>query len=225
MTLILVIDTDVLIKCSCYALLDEIRPPSATDSNVGILGAARFVAGKHLEQRGEINDRMGARHRFADYVRRVTVLEPTDEELALASVFEEAGARLGLDLDVGESQLYAIAILRATPLVLTGDKRAIAGAESLQREMSQITALRGRIACLEQALIGITERIGVPATRVKICAEPRMDRSLTICFECHSPDDRLGFSADGLASYVRSLRAQASTLLYPHDAMWGSASS
>ena len=225
MTLILVVDTDVLIKCSCYSLLDEIRPPSATDSNVGILGAARFVAGKYLERRGEINDRAAARRRFADYVRRVAILEPTDEELALASVFEEAGVRLRLDLDVGESQLYAIAILRAIPLVLTGDKRAIVGAESLQQEMTQITALRGRIVCLEQALIGITERIGVSATRVKICAEPRMDRSLTICFECHSPDDRGGFSADGLASYVRSLRTQASTLLYAHDAMWGSASS
>jgi hypothetical protein len=206
-------------------LLDEIRPSVAAGSNVGVLGVARFVAGKHLERRGEINDRAGARRRFADYVRRVTILEPTDEELALASIFEEAGARLGLELDVGESQLYAIAIVRATPLVLTGDKRAIVGAESLQQEMSQIAALRGRIACLEQALMGIIQRIGVPATRVKICAEPRVDRSLTICFECHSPDDRLSFNADGLASYVRSLRAQASTLLYRHDAMWGSASS
>jgi hypothetical protein len=220
-TLILVIDTDVLIKCSCYSLLDEIGPPSATDGNVGILGAARFVAGKHLEQRSNLTDRAAARHRFADYIRRVTILEPTDEELALASLFEEAGARLGLDLDVGESQLYAIAIRRSTPLVLTGDKRAIVGAESLQGETSQITALRGRIACLEQAIIGVTERIGVPATRMKICAEPRMDRSLTICFECHSPDNRMSFSADGLASYVRSLRAQAPTLLYTHDALWG----
>jgi hypothetical protein len=224
-TLILVIDTDVLIKCSCYSLLDEIRPPSGVGSSVGILGVTRFVAGKYLERRGEINDRAGARHRFANYIRRVTILEPTDEELALASAFEDAGARLGLDLDIGESQLYAIAILRTTPLVLTGDKRAIAGAESLQQEMSQITALRGRIACLEQALIGITEKIGVSATRMKGCAEPRVDRSLTICFECHSPDGRMNFSADGLASYVRSLRAQASTLLYTHDAMWGSSSS
>jgi hypothetical protein len=224
-TLILVVDTDVLIKCSCYSLLDDIRSPSATDSNIGILGAARFVTRNYLERRGEINDRAGAQRRFADYVRRVTILEPTDEELALATVFEEAGVRLGLDFDVGESQLYAIAILRTTPLVLTGDKRAIAGAESLQQEMTQLTALRGRIACLEQVLIGITERIGVPATRVKICAEPKMDRSLTICFECHSPDDRGGFSADGLASYVQSLRAKAPTLLYAHDAMWASASS
>jgi hypothetical protein len=219
MTLILLIDTDVLIKCSCYSLLDQIGPPAAVEENVGILGAARFVVRNYLEKRGEINDRTGAQNRFAEYVSRVSTLEPTDEELALASAIEEAGVQLNLDLDVGESQLCAIAIARATPFVLTGDKRAIVGAESLQQEIPQLAALRGRFACLEQALIGVTQRIGVHATREKVCAEPRMDKSLTACFECHSSGSHPGFSTDGLMSYVHSLRAHASTLLYAPDAM------
>lgn len=219
MTLSLLIDTDVLIKCACYSLLDQIQPPSARDGETGILGAARFVVRNYLERRGKINDRPAAQRCFEEYRSTVMTLEPTDEELTLASAIEEAGVRLGLDLDVGESQLCAIAVFRASPFILTGDKRAILGAESLQEEIRELAALRGRLVCLEQALIGITGRIGVPATRLKVCTEPGVDRSLTICFECHSSGTRSDFSADGLMSYVRHLREQASTLLYALDAM------
>ncbi len=219
MTLSLLIDTDVLIKCACYSLLDQIQPPSTGDGETGILGAARFVVRNYLERRGQINDRPAAQRRFEEYLSRVTSLEPTDEELTLASAIEEAGVRLGLDLDVGESQLCAIAVFRVSPFILTGDKRAILGAESLQEEMWELAALRGRIVCLEQALIGITSRIGVLATRLKVCTEPGIDRSLTICFECHSSSTRSDFSTDGLISYVRHLREQASRLLYALDAM------
>ena len=219
MTLSLLVDNDVLIKCACYSLLDEIRPPTAADGEIGILGVARFVVRSFLGRRGEINDRPAAQRRFEDYINRVAALEPTDEELTLASAIEDAGIRLGLDLDAGESQLCAIAILRASPLILTGDKRAIVSAESMQAEMQELAALRGRIVCLEQALIGISDRIGIPATRMRVCSEPKVDRSLTICFECHSSSTRLDFSPDGLISYVRSLRDQASTLLYASDAM------
>jgi hypothetical protein len=219
MTFNLLVDTDVLIKCSCYSLLDQIQSPDALGGETGILGAARFVVRNYLERRGRINDRSTAQRRFGEYLREVTILEPTDEELILASAIEEAGVRLGLDLDVGESQLCAIAVLRAAPLLLTGDKRAILGAEALQEEMRELAALRGRVVCLEQALIGITARIGVRATRLKICAEPGVDRSLTVCFECHSSSTRSDFNADGLISYVHYLRERATTLLYALDAM------
>ena len=175
--------------------------------------------GRHLERAGEINNRSAAQQRFEEYFKKVAALEPTDEELALASAIEESGVRFSLDLDVGESQLCAIAMFRAIPFILTGDKRAIVGAESLQEEIRELTALRGRVICLEQALIDITGRIGVPATRIRVCSEPRVDRSLTICFECNSVNTRSDFSADGLISYVRHLREQASTLLYSPDAM------
>jgi hypothetical protein len=210
----LLIDTDVLIKCSCYSLLDQIGLSEAVEENRGILGAARYMVMNYLEKRGKINDRAGAQRRFAEFSGAVTILEPTEEELALASAIEEAGVRLDLDLDVGESQLCAIAIMRDTPRVLTGDKRAIVGLESMQQEIPRLTELRGRIACLEQALMAITKRIGARATREKVCAESQMDKSLTICFECRSPGNRADFSPDGLESYVRSLRSGASTLLY-----------
>lgn len=241
MTLHLIIDTDVLIKCACYAMLDHVQPPStaengmsAADSemdtaenqtgavrdgtgvadNIGILGAARFVVRHHLERRGKINDRSAAQQRFEDYLRTVAILEPTDEELTLASAIEDAGQRLSLDLDVGESQLCAIAVFRLTPYLLTGDKRAIIGAELLQEELVMLSELRGRIICLEQALIDIAGRIGMLEARLRVCAEPGVDKSLTICFECSSGNARTDFGVDGLESYVRSLREQACTLLY-----------
>jgi hypothetical protein len=219
MTLKLLIDTDVLIKCACYSLLDQFQLPSRDGDEIGIVGVARFVVKSHLERRGKINDRPAAQQRFEDFVSNVSALEPTEEELLLASAIEETGAQLGLDLDVGESQLFAIAFFRMNPLILTGDKRAIIGAERLKDELREIVALQGRIACLEQALIGITERIGIFETRRKVCSEPGVDKSLTICFECHSSELRSDFNADGLKSYVRSLRDQASALLFKSDAM------
>ena len=218
MTLSLLIDNDVLIKCACYSMLDQIRPPGK-DGEAGVLGAARFVVGDYLERRGQINDRPSALHRFQAYLATVLRLEPTEEELALASTIEETAMQLGLDLDSGESQLCAIAVLRLSPLLLTGDKRAISGAESLQKEIAALSSLRGRVACLEQAILGIANRIGVLVTRSLICAEPAIDKGMSICFECHSSNDRADFSVDGLVSYIRDLRAQAPTLLYGPNAL------
>ena len=161
----LLIDNDVLIKCACYALLDEIRPPGDGDSKVGVLGAARFVVAGYLAKRGRINERASAQRRFSAYIQTALVLEPTEEELTLATGIEEMAIQQGVDLDSGESQLCAIAIFRVIPLLLTGDKRAICGAETLQQQISALSSLRSRVVCLEQAIRGITNRIGALAAR------------------------------------------------------------
>lgn len=215
----LLIDNDVLIKCACYAMLDEIQPPGDGDSKIGVLGAARFVVNGHLARRGRINDRESAQQRFNSYIPTVLVLEPTEEEIALATEIEEAAIQQGVDLDSGESQLCAIAIFRAVPLLLTGDKRAISGAEILQQQISVLSSLRSRVVCLEQAVRGIANRIGVLSARSRICAEPSVDKSLSICFECNTENPRPEFSAEGLTSYITHLRAQAPTLLYGSEAL------
>lgn len=174
----------------------------------------------HLERRGTINNRQAARSHFDDFLLTVQELEPSDDELTLASAIEEAAITLGLDLDGGESQLCAIAVFRSSPLLLTGDKRAIAGAEIAQGPVGALSALQGRIVCLEQAIMGIANRIGHHAVRSAICAEPHIDRTLSICFRCGRADSDLERSTyEGLVSYVNNLREHALTLLYADDAL------
>jgi hypothetical protein len=219
MNLSLLLDNDVLIKCSSYSLLNQIRPPGGAEGEMGVLGSAPFVVKDYLRRRGSISDRESAQKCFEEYLSTVTVLEPTDDELVLASAIEESAIDLGLDLDGGESQLCAIAVSRVLPFLLTGDKRAIRGAEVLQGTIPAITSLGGRIVCLEQAVMGIVARIGKDEVRTMVCAEPDTDRSLSICFACHAHAEATSFSLDGLASYVRDMRLHAPTLLYELDAM------
>jgi hypothetical protein len=215
----LLIDNDVLIKSACYSILDEIRGPSGSYESVAILGAARFVVGKYLERQGAIQDRAAARRRFQDYLSTVTVLEPTPDELQFASAIEEAAMLLGLDLDSGESQLCAIAVFRSSALVLTGDKRAIVSAETLMANVSDLTSLAGRLVCFEQAVMGVVGRIGMDETRVRVCAERAIDKSLSICFECHSLAGGRPLGLAGLISYISDIRKRAPMLLYASDSL------
>ncbi|MGW7424466.1 hypothetical protein ACWGJB_31295 [Streptomyces sp. NPDC054813] len=218
MQLDLAMDNDVLIKCSCYALLDEVslseRQPTP---GVGVLGAARYVVTKYLERRGRVLDRESAIQRFEDFLASVVELEPTPDELDLASRIEEAAVRAGVELDSGESQLCAIAVLRGPMFLLTGDKRAIEGAEKVQEVVNELSTLQGKIVCLEQAIAGVSARIGMDEVRARICAEPNVDKALSICFQCSSASPRIESFMEGLASYVQHLRERASTLLYAED--------
>jgi hypothetical protein len=216
----LLIDNDVLIKCACYDLLNQISVSNDQDGDVGILGAAPFVVRNHLKRRGVIKDRVSAQRRFEAYLETALVLEPTEGELAFASTVEEMAMLLGLDMDFGESQLCAIAIFRISPLLLTGDKRAVAAAESLLGQLEAFSSLEGRIVCLEQIVMGVASRIGLLTTRTMICAEPGLDKSLSICFQCTACGDELAnLSAEGLLSYISALRNAAPRLLYELDGM------
>jgi hypothetical protein len=213
----LLIDNDVLIKCACYSILDQILRPSTQCQGTAVLGAAKFVVGKYLERRGIIQDRAAAQRRFQDYLSTAAVLEPTIDEVELASAIEEAAMLLGLDLDSGESQLCAIAVFRGSSLLLTGDKRAIASAEKLKDCVHELTSLAGRLICLEQAILGVAGRIGIDTVRVRVCAETAVDKALSICFECHSLAEKPHLEPTGLLSYIRDVRSKAPMLLYESD--------
>ena len=215
----LLIDNDVLIKCSCYSILDQIRGPSARNEEVAVLGAARFVVGKYLERRGTIQDRAAAQRAFQDYLSTVDVLEPTIDEVNLASAIEEAAIFLGLDLDSGESQLCAIAVFRSPSLLLTGDKRAIASAEILKDNLDELSSLAGRLVCLEQAIMGVVERIGIDTIRARVCAEAAIDKGLSICFECHALAEGRPLELAGLVSFISDVRRKAPMLLYEPDSL------
>ena len=203
-------DNDVLIKCAAYRLLE--RLDAAGPGAVGVLGAARYVVTSAIANHDRLVDRESAQTEWSSFLNETQELEPSPDEIELATELEELANELGLALDVGESQLCAMAVRRPGTLVLTGDKRCITAAESLRAVARDLTSLDGRVACLEQLLHAICAELGFGAVRTRVCAEPKADRALSVCFSCRSPEISDGDDA-GLRSYIAKVRATAPSLL------------
>ena len=220
MTIEAAIDNDVLIKCACYDLLDETTAGLGGPGSTAILGAARYVVGDQLARREDVQDSSGAEERFARFLETTVELEPTDEEVDLATAIEEFAVRENLPIDEGESQLCAIVVCRSISAVMTGDKRAIESLEVVVNGLQELTQLQERVICLEQLVKALVERIGASGTRSRVCAESRIDRAISICFECTQAAEPPGFAPVGLQSYVDELRTRAPTVMKPDGALF-----
>ncbi|NMN99279.1 hypothetical protein [Antrihabitans stalactiti] len=212
------VDNDVIIKMSCYRLLSELTALSDGAYSVGILGAARFVVRQVLARKFGIEDRAAALVEFTTFLADVEELEPTASEIDLATELEELANRQSVGLDLGESQLCAIVITRGFETLITGDKRAIQAAEELKVFCPALESLAGRVVCLEQVIVGISNATGYGTSRSKVCAERAVDTALSICFSCWNPslpDDAT--VARAFRSYIQNLRNAAPTLLHPGD--------
>lgn len=207
------VDNDVLIKGSAYSLWHLLSAPVLR--SMGVLGAARFVVPDAIRNHGRIKDRDRATAAWRGLLAVVEELEPTSDELDVATALEEVANAVGLPLDVGESQLCAIAIHRAGVVVLTGDKRAIAAAEQLRSLVARLEELDGRVACFEQLLHALSSVFGMNAIRGCVCSESAVDRALSICCSCFSEQDIGEVDESGLLSYIDHLRAAAPNLLAP----------
>lgn len=208
------LDNDVLIKLTAYDLLGAAQ---ARLGAVGVLGAAKFVVRSALERHRGLQDREAAKARWEASLDTIELLEPTDDEIRLATRLEESAAASGLPLDVGESQLCAMTITRGIAHLVTGDKRAIAAAEVMTAAVGELLALAGRVLCLEQLASHLVSDLGAEEVRRRVCAEPGVDRSLSICLSCAGLESGSAFDPAGLVSYAESLRAAAPTLLWKDD--------
>jgi hypothetical protein len=209
-----VLDNDVLHKGTCYGILPTLlQLHGGVNREIGILGAARFVLLKKIERGGLKRGTAAIRTEFEQWVSSFSQLDPTSVEQVLASDFESLAQRLGVSLDAGESQLCAIVLERMVPLLLSGDKRAIAGIELLLDLHSRLPALGGRIKCLEQLVLEAIDPANVAAVRKAVCSEPTVDKTLTICFACQSSSVDIGEIKNGLNSYIKALRAFAKRVL------------
>lgn len=206
------VDNDILIKAACYRLQDALLGAS-----FGVLGAARFVVAGRLARMPLTGERQGAQDAAADLIARSVDLEPSDAELILAAELETLAQRQGLELDAGESQLAVIVAGRDIRQLCTGDKRAIRALEQLLDSLPALAALAGRIRALEQLVDDLVGRVQNPDDIAKtICAEPTVDKALTICARCHTPPpDGPAIDRDGLASYISRLRTEAPRMLQP----------
>jgi hypothetical protein len=206
------VDNDVLIKGACYGLTTQLWATRLP----GVLGAARFVVPGRIARMKLAGDPAIAQATALELIERSRLLEPTADELHLAAALETAAQRRGLALDAGESQLAAMVAKREIPLLETGDKRAIRGFEALFDELEALTVLHGRLRCLEQVVLRYADAGDQDAMARAICAEPEVDKTLTICFRCLSPPPH-GTELDRqcLDSYIGALRADAPRALEP----------
>lgn len=212
------IDTDVLLKTASYKLLKHLlaSKPFGCD-NFGMIAAAQFVVAGKFKKKLKGPQLEEAKAHFLEVITSIAAIEPTPAELTLAAQLESAAATLEVDLDLGESQICAIMLVREIALMMTGDKRAIKAISAL-KEHEACAYAHGKVACLEQLVWWIIEQTGLASAQPLICALPTVDTSLTMALGCHSSGSSLASCQDGLASYINSIRTDAPDVLIAYPA-------
>ncbi len=212
--MVALVDNDILMKGACYGLLDEFFAQGSSQiAELGILGAAKFVVTKAIQNSRLQGDHEEAIKRLNTFVAGADIVEPTDEEQNLAADFEFEAQQVGVALDTGESQLCAVLIIRALRLLHTGDKRAIQAMENLRTSNAKLQSLCGRVQCLEQLVLKSISEKNFTMLRTAVCSEPDTDKALSISFSCKSADTTLEIVTEGLNSYVNDLRRYAPQIL------------
>lgn len=208
-----VFDNDIISKGACYRLLPQLVAAICPVDQIGILGAARFVVTKKIEKRTLCGDKAAVLEGLAQFLNAAQKLEPSSDEQQFAADLESAAQKANLNLDAGESQLCAIVVTRLIPILLTGDKRAIESIEKLIDLVPDMAPICGRIRCLEQIIAGLLALDGAAGLRGAICSEPDVDKALSICFSCNSPEVPPSMHQEALHSYIRSLKANSTRAL------------
>jgi hypothetical protein len=210
------VDNDVVLKAVCYGLAQEFWP-QATPGRLGVLGSARYVVSSCIERASLNKEKATVVVDMAEFLASSQVLEPSAEELALAVELELAAQLAALPLDGGESQLCAIVIVRELSALHSGDKRAIASLDALLATVAALGALEDKVICLEQIVLwAISERERFGQIAPAICAEPSVDKTLSICFSCFSEATAEHQAVqEALESYIAALRAKAPAVLSP----------
>lgn len=210
---LVLVDNDVLLKASCFDLAaDLIELLAGRSRDVAGLALAKFVLKRKIEKSGRIADRQRATKALETVLASISALEPDDTELGLAAQYEEHALSAGYAFDSGESQLLAVLVNRAAKVTVTGDKRAVAAAWQLATDLDIVPSLAGRLGCFEQVMLGICRKRGGPVVAASVCAEPAVDKAMSICFGCSSTFDEQNM-LDGLQSYIEHLRGTSGELL------------
>ena len=203
-------DVDVAWKVCAYgATKSFIDATGAKHAPPAMLYVSPFVLRSLAKRQRGIDFAPDLNAQVDDLISKVALVSPTAQEIAFAEDLEERAALLCLEFDVGESQLLSVLVHRNAALLLTGDKRAIRAMHVLG-----VADIDGRIAALEQAVATMVLSDGLSPLRESVCANPRVDRAMTVCFVCSSPAADPDDVTTALASYVNSLRAETGNLLH-----------
>jgi hypothetical protein len=208
------VDTDVIYKSSVYRLLDSFQKNSPTNSNqLAILAATRFVVTQKIKRKQSEQIAELALSHMNSALERFELLEPTDDETAMAESLEFIAAKANVNLDCGESQLCALLISRGFNVIFTGDKRAICAMEKLNNSEALSGALVGKISCLEQIVLKILEAESIENVRTNVCECKGTDKALESCFSCTATSTTLDNIREGLKSYINHITAAAPSVM------------
>lgn len=210
MTCVDVVDNDVVLKLARYRLLGDAARGQAGPT--GVLAAARFVVASRIRRDVVAERQEGLLADLQAYLAHAEILEPSDVELRLALSLEDAAVSRGLPLDVGESQLFAIAVTRGVPELRTGDKRAAEALEELARAGLLPPGHEHLIVCFEQVMLGLLRTLGLETCRPRVCSDQAADRAVTACFACASLPT-VEDVVTGLHSYIHDLRRRCPVML------------
>jgi hypothetical protein len=204
------VDNDILLKgCGFGLLADLLAVLPAHLYEIGFLGSAKFVVAERL-RKANIPDALAT---LEQVIQEGHCFEPTEAEAKLAAELEYQAQRSNLNVDFGESLLCAVVIERTLNWLVTGDKRGIRGLELLASCVDQKLQLAGKVLCLEQLVLRLLQTSDAARLRSAICSRPGLDRSLTLCFSCASPEVKQESWAEALVSYVQDMRNQAPSIL------------
>ena len=209
-------DNDILHKTTAYGLLDKVLDVAIAHEEIyGILGAAKYIVPKKLKKHLKVRDYETVMVEFNTSINKLEIIEPSEQEVALAAHFEFEAQRLNLEFDDGESQLCAILLSRKLRRVITGDKRAINAAEMLINNNHIPDEISFKLVCLEQILQWLINEYGIEIIRGGICLEKSLDKAMSYCFSCSSPETTIESCLEGLESYIADLRHSAPITLAP----------
>lgn len=202
------IDVDVAFKVCIYRSGADLLACTNKDQPPALLSISQFTLRSRARRVRGLQNIDGTIEEIENLIAKITFIQPTEAEIAMAADFEEDAAQCSLEFDTGESQLLAVLLSRRAPLLVTGDKRAIQALHDLD-----VSGIDGRIACFEQLMASILARCEPQTLRERICREPCADRAMTSCFACSSLEVSAEEIQSGLSSYVNHLRSCTSTLL------------
>jgi hypothetical protein len=211
-------DNDVLQKTIAYGLFNSILTTIRVRHEVyGVLGTAKYVVSKKLKKNPPSRGLDAVLVDFNAALQDLREIEPTPEEVEAAAYLEYQAQRLDLELDTGESILCAVLLERQLNHILTGDKRAIGAVEALSAAENISNDIASRLICLEQLFFWLVSAHDVHHVRTAVCSERVVDRVLTSCFSCYSPEIPNESCIEGLKSYIVDLRQTAPTVLAKDD--------
>lgn len=208
----LAVDNDIVIKTIRYGEIERLFPEDDSETR-GYLDAARFVVPSALRRaKARSSEELTADSEriFATW----RALQPTDDDVAFAAELEFRAQQIGVQVDLGEAQLAAMALHDRVGRLASGDKRAIAGFERLTDQVPALTALAGRVWCFEQIVRRALSEQNVASFRESVCKDREADTAIAICVSCSSPTaPQWNSVVQGLDSYIGAVRDTASTLL------------
>lgn len=213
MTDLALLDNDIVLKACAYRC-HEVLLQAATmaDGPPSMLTVAGYAIRSRLERSRAFVDRGAAITAFDQLLCHLTLIDPNEDEVAVAADLEALASERGLQLDVGESQLLAILLGRGLSLLFTGDKRAIEAIGCLAPD-----EVGPRIVCLERFMACVLETIPCADLRIHVCSEPQVDKAMTICFACGSEHTEPENVAAGLESYAGSLARTSAGVMAPAE--------